>query len=100
VSDIFTNKGPLAGIHAGLSIASNPSAFLISCDMPFPNKEIVMDQLNSFYNSDCEALIPCLNEKIEPLHAVYSTSIFAELDTYLRTTADYSIRGYFKKSRH
>lgn len=32
--DIYKNKGPLAGIHAGLSKSKTEKNFVISCDMP------------------------------------------------------------------
>lgn len=35
VSDIIPQCGPLSGIHAGLTYASSPTAFVTACDMPY-----------------------------------------------------------------
>jgi molybdopterin-guanine dinucleotide biosynthesis protein A len=39
--DIFSGKGPLAGIHSGLLHSKTRKNFIISCDMPLINKEII-----------------------------------------------------------
>lgn len=39
--DIFKHKGPLAGIHSGLTHSSSENNFIISCDIPFINKEMI-----------------------------------------------------------
>ncbi len=35
VEDVFQNCGPLGGLHAGLSVASNEWILCASCDLPF-----------------------------------------------------------------
>lgn len=39
--DIFFRKGPLAGIHSGLSYSSTEQNFIISCDIPFMTSEMI-----------------------------------------------------------
>ena len=39
--DVYTYKGPLAGIHSGLVHSSNETNFIISCDIPFINPEMI-----------------------------------------------------------
>lgn len=41
VSDIFTHKGPLGGIHAGLTSSDSFYNLFVACDMPFINHEII-----------------------------------------------------------
>ncbi|NHZ86313.1 MAG: NTP transferase domain-containing protein [Planctomycetia bacterium] len=39
--DIYKYKGPLAGIHSGLSNSSTNKNFIISCDLPLITKEMI-----------------------------------------------------------
>jgi len=39
--DLFKHKGPLAGIHSGLTHSSSEKNFIISCDIPFINPEMI-----------------------------------------------------------
>ncbi len=39
--DLFKQKGPLGGIHSGLTHSSTESNFIISCDLPFITKEMI-----------------------------------------------------------
>ena len=39
--DVHKQKGPLAGIHSGLSNSKTDKNFIISCDLPLMTKEVV-----------------------------------------------------------
>jgi molybdopterin-guanine dinucleotide biosynthesis protein A len=39
--DLFKQKGPLAGIHSGLTHSSTEENFIISCDLPFITTEMI-----------------------------------------------------------
>ncbi len=39
--DVFKQKGPLAGIHSGLTHSSTEQSFIISCDLPFISTEMI-----------------------------------------------------------
>ncbi len=39
--DLFKQKGPLAGIHSGLTHSSSEKNFIISCDLPFITPEMI-----------------------------------------------------------
>jgi len=39
--DLFKSKGPLAGIHSGLTHSSTENNFIISCDVPFITPEMI-----------------------------------------------------------
>lgn len=44
--DIYQGKGPLAGIHSGLSNTKTEKNFILSCDIPLINKELIEFLLN------------------------------------------------------
>jgi molybdopterin-guanine dinucleotide biosynthesis protein A len=94
VQDIHYKVGPLGGIHAAMSIATNPYLFVFAGDMPFVSKDLILEQIACFEKSDCDVLIPRLEKYDEPLHAIYSRSAFIKLETYLLTKKDYAIRDF------
>jgi molybdopterin-guanine dinucleotide biosynthesis protein A len=72
-TDEFPGQGPLAGIHAALGLVRLPYAFIVACDMPFLRVEPITFLVQQVAGQ--EAVIPCWDGDIEPLHAVYATSL-------------------------
>lgn len=69
-TDVFMGLGPVAGIHAGLYHASYETIFVLGCDMPFIDMNLVqymVEQLGSH-----QAVVPELSGYLQPLAAVYS----------------------------
>ncbi|MEE8360392.1 MAG: molybdenum cofactor guanylyltransferase, partial [Candidatus Omnitrophota bacterium] len=70
--DILTDRGPLGGIHAGLSYSKNKYNLVVACDMPFLNEGLI--RLMTERLVDCDAVVPRCKGRLEPLCAVYSKS--------------------------
>jgi molybdopterin-guanine dinucleotide biosynthesis protein A len=68
--DIIKGMGPVGGLYTGLEALDDDWAFFCACDMPFINEGLVryMTGLKEGY----DAVVPKLDWKIEPLHALYS----------------------------
>ena len=71
--DEYPGQGPLAGLHAGLGMLRLPYAFVVACDMPFLRAEPIAFLVRRV--GSAEAVIPCWDADIEPLHAIYATSL-------------------------
>jgi molybdopterin-guanine dinucleotide biosynthesis protein A len=97
VRDEYKKVGPLGGIHAAMTVSSNPSIFVFGGDMPFISSEIIVRQIEDFRRSPCDVLIPRLKAYDEPLHAIYSLSTFIKLDYYLLTSKEYAIKDFLCK---
>lgn len=69
VKDIY-QAGPLGGLHAGLYYSRSPFAFVMACDMPFINLQLV-EYMIERKKRETDILIPEINRKLEPLHALY-----------------------------
>ena len=82
VEDITKDKGPLGGIQAGLIKAATPYIFVFACDMPFIDKKMVHYMINRLDKEDI--LIPRLENRVEPLHAIYSKQCLPVITTYLK----------------
>lgn len=69
VSDKWIEKGPLAGIQAGLSASSTQKNLIVACDMPFLSVNlgrILLEELNSR-----QAAVPEMEGRLHPLFAAY-----------------------------
>jgi molybdopterin-guanine dinucleotide biosynthesis protein A len=72
VNDIIPGKGSLGGLYSGLTVSNRPYNLVVACDMPFLNVDLFNHLIGLVDNYD--AVIPLVNDKAEPLHAVYSRS--------------------------
>ncbi len=79
--DIFPQAGPLGGLHAGLTAAENPLAFVTACDMPGFVPALADLLIASM--KDCDAAVPIYRNRPEPLSAVYSREILPTLENFL-----------------
>lgn len=70
-ADIKPGYGPLGGIFTGLNRCSRQYGFVLPCDMPFLNQEVV--SLICRRSPGHDLTIPRILGHLEPLHAVYST---------------------------
>lgn len=97
-SDVFQleERNAMIGIYTGLLKAAYPKAFVVACDMPFLNKELLLNMKERFGGEDI--LIPYINSFYEPLHAIYSKSCLPIFQDYLRQKR-YKVTLTFDKLR-
>jgi molybdopterin-guanine dinucleotide biosynthesis protein A len=80
--DSLRDAGPLEGIRAGLLEARSEYSFVCAGDMPFINPEVVNLLFEKAIGHD--AALPSWGDgKFEPLHAVYSKKLIAEIEKTL-----------------
>lgn len=94
ITDIIKDSGPLGGIHAALAHTSKTGVFFVACDMPFLHNEVILRQLDCFNKIKCDAVVPRRGGLIEPLHAVYKSSLQDKVRSYLKKSNDYSVKGF------
>ncbi|MFC5529914.1 molybdenum cofactor guanylyltransferase [Cohnella yongneupensis] len=75
VMDKYAGEGPLAGLHAGIEAMTSPFAWVIGCDMPFIDAKAADKLLTSLLGGDFQAAVPIIEERPQPLHAVYRKEI-------------------------
>lgn len=83
--DIIKEKGPLSGIHAGLSIAKSKYSFIVACDMPKLNMEYIRYMKEKLEEYNSLACITQLGDGIEPFNAFYSVEMIDKIEDYLKT---------------
>jgi molybdopterin-guanine dinucleotide biosynthesis protein A len=83
VTDRFPGCGPLAGIHAGLLASRYAHAFVAACDMPGLDPEAIRFLVARVGTAD--AVVPCWQGDVEPLHAVYARRCLPAIEASLRS---------------
>ena len=68
--DIIKGLGPLGGVYTGLETMSGKSGFFVACDMPFLQRDLILHMIEIM--GDFDAVVPKVDWKIEPLHAIYT----------------------------
>jgi molybdopterin-guanine dinucleotide biosynthesis protein A len=94
--DQYKKAGPLGGIHSALKASTQKSVFVFAGDMPFVDKEIIMSQIEYFATCNSEVLVPSVRGLDEPLHAIYSKSIYSRLDEYLASSRQYAVKDFLR----
>jgi molybdenum cofactor guanylyltransferase len=73
VRDEVSYQGPVGGIYYGLKAASGNFCFVTSCDVPFLNPALISHLTSQILNHD--VVVPHWENRFQPLHAVYRTSV-------------------------
>ena len=79
--DEVAYQGPVSGIYHGLKTATKEVCFVTSCDAPFLNLQLIAHLLTQI--SDYDVVVPYWQERFQPLHAVYRTSVVPLLKNQL-----------------
>jgi len=73
VRDEVAYQGPVSGIYHGLMASTKEVCFVTSCDAPFLNPALIAHLLSQTLEYD--VVVPFWQERLQPLHAVYRTSV-------------------------
>lgn len=88
--DIYTDVGPIAGIHSGLTHSKTEKNFVISCDMPLINAEVIQSIIE--YPGNAQVKVPFADGFIQQLCGLYSKTLLnlieSDINTELEETRD------------
>lgn len=81
--DLLTGceKSPLRGIHAGLSVSERPYQFVVACDMPFVNLELI--RYMAGFAPRYDVVVPRVGHYFQPLHAFYRRSSLRSMRSFI-----------------
>ncbi|NPV05526.1 MAG: molybdenum cofactor guanylyltransferase [Syntrophaceae bacterium] len=96
VTDIFRDRGPLGGIHAGLLHATCGQAFVSACDMPHLNGEFIRYMIEQAQGYDL--VVPVTPNGFESLHAVYSRACLPVIESQIER-GELKVSLLFRKFR-
>lgn len=93
--DIVSNKGALGGIYSALTNAKYEKVFIMACDMPNTNQNIIFELKKYIEGNDI--IIPRWeNGFLEPLCAIYSKSVINIIKIMLENN-ELKISNLFEK---
>ena len=96
VSDKYPGGGSLGGIFTGLSATERDWGIVVACDMPFLNTEMLAHMLSKREGYDI--VVPVLDGRPEPTHAVYSKACLPYMERRLQAN-ELKIAGFFDEVR-
>ncbi|MES2395543.1 MAG: molybdenum cofactor guanylyltransferase [Bacteroidota bacterium] len=70
IKDKIKDCGPLGGIYTGLMNSKTENNIVVSCDIPFINRDLIKYIIENTNNADIT--VPVYKGNIEPLCAVYT----------------------------
>ncbi len=77
-TDVQDITGSLMGVYSGLLSSTSEFNFVVACDMPLINADIVRFLINK--SSQYDAVVPFCQGRLQPLHAVYSKRCIKPLE--------------------
>lgn len=85
VSDaIGTYAGPLAGLHAGLSVSRRPYLMSVPCDSPFFPEDMVERMFDALQNSAAQIAVVMTGDQPHPVFALARRSVLEHLTEFLK----------------
>ncbi|MNM81816.1 putative molybdenum cofactor guanylyltransferase [compost metagenome] len=88
VQDVYPDKGPLSGLHAGLTACSTPWSLVVACDMPFVDQKVFQQLAEIAVTAESsenkiEAIVANVGGRIHPLLGAYRQSVLPSLSREL-----------------
>src|SRR5215468_7820308 len=96
VSDRYRDCGPLAGIHAAMLASRHPWLFVVACDMPGLDADVIRWLLARPRSAD--AVVPRWDGDVEPLHALYAVQALPVVERCL-VTGRHAMRDFLPTVR-
>jgi len=96
-TDIHMNKGPLGGIHSGLSHSCTDHNLVLACDLPMLTVDFLEYLIDHCSDNDL-MVVPRHAGQLEPLCAIYHRDCLPLIENAL-ASGDLSIHGFLKYNR-
>ncbi len=97
VSDHFSVRSSLNGLHAGLFAAGHEYAFFTACDTPFVKETLIKRMLDNIERR-ADIIIPSTTAGYEPMFSVYKKTCMPAMVSQLKHDV-LKIDGLFRKVR-
>ncbi len=94
--DVYPDTGSLGGIFSGLSACDGQWGLVAACDMPFLHLGLLRHMLS--LREGFDAVVPVLEGRPEPTHALYSRRCLPHIEAKLRAN-DLKIARFFEDVR-
>jgi molybdopterin-guanine dinucleotide biosynthesis protein A len=75
IPDQYPGQGPLSGIHAACQTSVDSQLWVVGCDMPFLSAEAARAMSSLCLETQVDAIVPVIQQKVQPLHGIYQRHI-------------------------
>src|ERR1051325_2046072 len=96
IPDDLSDRGPLGGIYTALRHVNTPRIFVVACDMPVLDANLIRHMASAL--DDFDAVAAKIDGRFEPLHAGYQRRIISTVESRIQM-ADYSVHRLLEKLR-
>ncbi len=79
VTDLIANCAALGGLYTGLFLSHSPRVFVVACDMPFLDPQLIRKMAKLSPTAD--VVMAKLPSGLQPMHAFYSKRCLPHLET-------------------
>lgn len=94
IPDLYSDCGPIAGIHSSLKHSHSDWNLLVSVDVPFLNEKLIRNLISSTGEFDC--IIPEHTSGVEPLIGLYHKRILPIVEEMIKN-GDYKLMYMLSK---
>lgn len=92
--DRIKGLGPLGGIYTALQVVPKDAAFVVGCDMPYLNRQLIRYMVG--LRGDHDVVVPRIDGKIEALHALYGKGCLPAIQRLI-DAGEYQTFRFFKQ---
>lgn len=88
IADIRQEKGPMTGILSVLTSTEDDSVFVVACDMPFINENLIRYMVERYRergSRNYDAVVPVFKGRKEPLFGIYTKGGAETMDVMIRS---------------
>lgn len=78
--DLICDRGPLGGIHSGLHNSDHMDNIILSCDMPFLDRRVLIELMNTCASP---VTVTKFQERLNPLVGIYSKELLDSIQISL-----------------
>ena len=90
--DLIKGLGPLGGIFTALMAIADDAGFIVACDMPFLNPELIRHIVRK--KGDFDVVAPKISGNMETLHALYNKRCLPAIRRLI-DSRDYQVFRFF-----
>ena len=90
--DEISGIGPMGGLYTCLKISKTEYNMVLACDMPLVSGTLMSEMAN--FKGKFDAIVPMVNDRLEPLYAIYNTSILTTIEKQINKL-DFSLLHMF-----
>jgi molybdopterin-guanine dinucleotide biosynthesis protein A len=92
--DRVKGLGPIGGIYTALHVIPEDRAFVVGCDMPYLNGELIRHMVD--IRGGYDVVVPRIRGKIESLHALYGKGCLPAIQELI-DAREYQVFRFFRR---